>query len=265
MSLIKSRKNIICCIVIFIEFILIEFPYIFLVGPIGIFGDSALVIRIINIYGKILKIVSIDKNMLLEIFVQRIGNCDVPCAQLARIYADNWAVVLLACIPVLTNTYINNQIKNADTMVKVCRLWAFLTFYVLTIVVLLSVIPLICAVKLSILYDGGSAMEMFKYIVLWLLPSIMVLIGMELLLAFAVKEWLGQILCYALIIAPSLPPVVSNYPFYKLVIRFNGQPEAFYYEMRREILLNRGCITVAVIIILVAIFLIFKRRKKVIR
>ena len=250
---------------IFIEFIMIEFPYIFLVGPIGIFCDSELVIRIINTYGKILKIVSIDKNMLLEIFEQRIGNCDVPCAQLARIYADNWAVVLLVCIPVLTNTYINNQIKNADTMVKVCRLWALLTFYMLTIIVLLSVIPFICEVTLSTLYDGGSAMEMPKYIVLWILPSIMALIGLEILLAVAVKEKLGQVLSYVLIIAPSLPPVVSGYPFYKLVIRFNGQSEAFYYEMRREILLNRGYITVTVFTILVVIFLILKRHTKVIK
>lgn len=262
MSLIKSKKNIICCIVIFIEFIFIEFPYIFLVGPIGIFGDSGLVIKIINAYGKIFRIVSVNKNMLTEIFTQRIANCDIPCAQLARIYADNWGIVLLVCIPVLTNSYINSQMKKLYSMVKVCRLWAFVTFYVLTIIVLLSVIPLICAVKLSILYDGGSAVELFKYIVLWLLPTIMVLIGLEMMLALAVKERLGQILCYVLIIAPSLPPVVSNYPFYKLVIRFNGQSEAFYYEMRSEILLNRGCMTAAVIIILIALFLILKNKKR---
>ena len=264
MSLIKSKKNIICCIAIFIEFILIEFPYIFLVGPIGIFGDSEFVIRIINIYGKILKIVSIDKNMLVEVFVQRIGNCDVPCAQLARIYADNWGVVLLVCIPIQTITYINNQIKRTNTMVKVCRLWAFLTFYILTIIVFLSIIPFIVEIKLSILYGGGSAMEMFKYIAVWLIPSIMVLIGLEILLALAVKEKLGQILSYVLIIVPSLPPVVSSYPFYKLVIRFNRQSEAFYNAMRGEILMNRICIMAVTFLIFAALFHILKRRQKVV-
>lgn len=265
MELIKSRKNIICCIVIFIEFIFIEFPYIFLVGPIGIFGDSEIMIKIINAYGRIIKLVSIDKDMLIETFTQRIGSCDVPCAQLARIYADNWGVVLLVCLPVLTNTYINKKIKRADTMVKVFRLFAFLTLYILAVIVLLSVIPLICSYKLSALYDGGSTMEMFKYIGLWLVPSIMMLIGLEILLAFVVKEPFGQIMTYVLLLAPSLPPDVSSYPFYKLVIRFNGKSEDFYYEMCRGMLLNRGWVMLAVIIILFAIFVIIKRHKAVIK
>lgn len=262
--MIKSRKNIICCIVIFIEFIFIEFPYFFLVGPIGIFGDSEIVIKIINAYGKIIKIVSIDKDMLIETFTQRIGNCDVPCAQLARIYADNWGIVLLVCLPVLTNTYINKMIKKADTMAEVFRLFAFLTLYILAVIVLLSVIPLICGYKLSTLYDGGSAMEMFKYIGLWIVPSVMVLTGLEILLALAVKERFGQIMTYVLLIAPSLSPDVSGYPFYKLVIRFNGKSEAFYYEMRREMLFNRACIIVAVLLIFLILSLVFKRYRKVI-
>ena len=264
MNLIKSKKNIICCIAIFMEFIFIEFPYIFLVGPVGIFGDSEVMIKIINAYGGIIRIVSIDKDMLVETFMQRIGSCDVPCAQLARIYADNWSVVLLVCVPILTHSYINEKIKKADTMAKVFRLFAFLTFYMLMVIVLLSVIPLICAVKLSILHNGGSAMEIFKYIGMWLTPSVMVLIGLQILLAFMVKEAFGQILTYVLIIVPSLPPVISGYPFYKLVIRFNGQSEAFYYEMRREILLNRGWVMVVVVIIFLVLFLILKRRRKMI-
>lgn len=264
MSLIKSKKNIICSIVIFIEFIFIEFPYIFLVGPIGIFGDSEIMIKIINTYGKMIKIVSIDKDMLIETFMQRIGNCGIPCAQLARIYADNWGVVLLVCVPILTNSYINEKVDRADTMTKVFSLFARLTFYMLVVIVLLSVIPLICAVKLSILHGGGSAIEMIKYIALWLLPSIMVLISLEILLAFVIKEPFGQILSYALIIAPSLPPVVSSYPFYKLVIRFNGKSEAFYYEMRRKMLLNRGWVMAVMVIIFLALFLILKRRRKMI-
>ena len=263
--MIKSRKNIICCIVILIEFIFIEFPYIFLVGPIGIFGDSEIMIKIINAYGKVIKIVSIDKDMLIETFTQRIGNCEVPCAQLARIYADNWSVVLLVCIPILTNAYINKKIKRTNTMMKVFRLFVFLTLYILAVIVLLSVIPLVCMVKLSILHDGWSAMEMFKYIGLWIVPSVMVLISIEILVAFVVKEPLGQIMTYILLIAPSLPPDVSGYPFYKLVIRFNGKSENFYYEMRREMLLNRGCIMLAVMIIFLIISVVLKGRERVIR
>ena len=265
MELIKSKKNIICCIVIFIEFIFIEFPYFFLVGPIGIFGNSEIMIKIINTYGKIIKIVSINKDMLVETFAQRIGNCDVPCAQLARIYADNWGIALLVCLPVLTNTYINKMIKKADTMLKVFRLFAFLTLYMLAVIVLLSVIPLICSYKLSTLYDGGSMLEMFRYIGLWLVPSVMILTGLEILLAYVIKETFGQVMTYVLLVVPSLPPDVSGYPFYKLVIRFNGKSEDFYYEMRREMLLNRGCITLSMMIIFLVIFMVLIRRKKVIR
>lgn len=259
MEFIKSKKNIICSVFIFIEFIFIEFPYIFLVGPIGIFGDSRIMIKIINTYGKMMKIVSIDEDMLLETFMQRIRNCDIPCAQLARIYADNWGVVLLVCVPILTHSYINEKVNKADTMTKVFRLFARLTLYMLAVIVFLSVIPLICAVKLSILHDGGSAMEIFKYIGLWLMPSVMVLISLQILLAFAIKEPFGQILTYVLTIAPSLPPVVSSYPFYKLVIRFNGQSEAFYYEMHREILLNRGWVMAVTAIIFLVLLLILKK------
>ena len=261
MELIKCKKNIICCIVMFIEFIFIEFPYIFLVGPIGILGDSEIVIKIINAYGKIMKIVSIDKDMLIETFVRRIGSCNVPCAQLARIYADNWGVVLLVCIPILTHSYINEKIKKAVSIGKVFKLFAFLTSYMLATIVFLSVVPLICAVKLSILHDGGSAMEIFKYIGLWLTPSIMVLISLQILLAFAVKEPFGQILSYVLIIAPSLPPDVSSYPFYKLVIRFNGQSEAFYYAMRKDILLNRVWMMAVVAIVFLVLFQMLNRHR----
>ena len=264
MELIKSRKNIICCITIFIEFIFIEFPHIFLVGPIGIFGDSEIMIKIINTYGKIIKIVPIDQDMLIETFMRRIGNCDIPCAQLARIYADNWGVALLVCAPILTCSYINEKIKKTNTMAKVLSLFAFLTFYMLSVIVFLSLIPLICTVKLSYLHDVGSAMEIFKYIGLWLTPSVMVLINLQILLAFAVKEPFGQILFYVLIIAWSLPPVVSGYPFYKLVIRFNGQSEAFYYEMRRQILFNRVWVMAVTAIIFLVLFLILKRRRKMI-
>ena len=262
MELIKSKKNIICCIVIFIEFIFIEFPYIFLVGPIGIFGDSEMMIKIINTYGKIIKMIPIDQDMLIRTFMQLIGNCDVPCAQLARIYSDNWGVALLVCVPILTHSYINKKIERTDTIAKVLSLFAFLTFYMLMVIVFLSVIPLICAVKLSLLHDGGSAVEIFKYIGLWLTPSAMALISLQILLAFVVKEPFGQILFYVLIIAPSLPPVVSSYPFYKLVIRFNGQSEAFYYEMRREILLNRVWVMAVTAIIFLVLFLILKRRRR---
>lgn len=265
MELIKSKKNVICCIVIFIESIFIEFPHIFLVGPIGIFGDSEIMIKIINAYGKIIKLVSINKDMLVETFVQRIGSCDIPCAQLARIYADNLGVILLVCIPILTHSYINVKIKKADTMAKVFSLFAMLTFYLFVVIVFLSLIPFISTFKLSMLYDGGSAMEMIKYIALWLLPSIMVLTGLEILLAFTIKELFGQILSYVLIIAPSLPPVVSSYPPYKLVVRFNGQSAAFYYEMRREILLNRVCVMAAVVIIFLILFLVLKRRRNILR
>lgn len=262
MELIKSKKNTICHIVIFTEFIFIEFPHIFLVGPIGIFGNSGIMVKIINAYGKIIKIVPIDPNVLIETFMQRIGNCDIPCAQLARIYADNWGVVLLVCVPILTHSYINEKIKKTDTLRKALSLFGFLTFYMLVVILFLSVIPLICAVKLNILYDGGSAMEIFKYIGLWLTPSVMVLTGLQILLAFAVKEPIGQIIFYVLIIAPSLPPDVSSYPFYKFVIRFNGKSEAFYYAMRWRMLLNRIWILVTVAIIFLVFFLILKRRRK---
>lgn len=264
MELIKNKKNIFCCIILFIEFIFIEFPHIFLVGPIGIFGNSKMMIKIINAYGKILKIVPVGQDMLIRTFKQRIGNCDIPCAQLARIYADNWGVVLLVCVPILTHSYINEKIKKTDTMAKVSSLFGFVTFYMLMVIVLLSVIPLVCAVKLSTVYDGGSAMEILKYIGLWLTPSVMVLISLQILLAFAVKEPFGQILFYVLIISPSLPPVVSGYPFYKLVIRFNGRSETFYYEMQKEILLNRVWVTALTSIIFLALFLILKRHKKMI-
>ena len=107
-------------------------------------------------------------------------------------------------------------------------------------------------------------MEMFKYIWVWILPSAMVLIGLEILLAFAVKEPFGQVLSYVLLVAPSLPPVVSGYPFYKLVIRFNGQSEAFYYEMRSEILLNRIWVIAVVCLMFLVLFFILKRHRKVI-
>ena len=264
MELVKSKKIITCYIIVFVEFIFIEFPYLFLVGPIGIFGDSGIMIKMINVYGKIAMIVPIDKNMLVDTFERMVGSCDIPCAQLARIYVDNWSVILIVSIPVLTNAYINKKIKKADTMAKIFSLFAFLTFYILATITLLSVIPFICAVKLSVLYGGGSAMEIFKYIGLWLTPSVMVLIGLQILLAFAVKEPSGRILSYVLITAPSLPPVVSSYPFYKLVIRFNGQSEAFYYEMRSEILLNRIWVIAVVCLIFLVLFLILKRRRKVI-
>ena len=265
MELIKSKKNIICCIVIFIEFIFIEFPYYFLVGPVGVFGGSEIMIKIINAYGRMIKIVPIDKDMLMEVFTQRIGSCDVPCAQLARLYADNWGIVLLVCLPVLTNVYINKKIKRTDTMVDVFRLFALLTLYILAVIILLSAIPLVCMVKLSTLYEGGPTMELFMYIGLWLVPSIMVLTGLEILLAFVVQEPIGQFMAYVLLIAPSLPPDVSGYPFYKLVIRFNGKSENFYYEMRREMLLNRGCVIAAAMIIFFIISVVLKGRKKVIR
>lgn len=261
MELIKSKKNLICCIFVFIEFIFIEFPYFFLVGPIGVFGNSKIMIKIINTYGKIIKIVSIDKDMLTETFVGRIGSCDVPCAQLARIYADHWGAALLVFIPILTCTYVNEKIKKADTMAKVFRHFIVLVFYIMAVVVLLSIIPLICAVKLSILYDGGSAMEILKYIGLWLTPSVMVLIALQVLLVFAVKEPFGQILFYVLLIAPSLPPDVSSYPFYRIVIRFNGKPETFYHAMRWQILLNRIWALAAAAIIFLISFLILKRRR----
>lgn len=262
MELIKNRKNIICCIFIFIEFIFIEFPYIFLVGPIGIFGDSETVINIINAYGKILKIMSIDNNMLNEVFIQRIGSCDIPCAQLARIYADNWGVVLLVCIPILTNSYINNKLKKANTMLKVSKIFAVSTLNIMATVMLLSVIPFISALKLSRLFNGGSAMEIFKYIGIWILPSALVLIALEILLALVMKEPFGQVMTYVLLSAPSLPPEVSHYPFYKLVIRFNGKPEAFYYEIHREILLNRVWMMAAAVLIFLVICLVLKRRRK---
>ena len=264
MNFIKNKKNIICCTVMFIEFIFIEFPYIFLVGPIGIFGESEVMIKIINVYGKMIKIVSIDKDMLIETFVRRIGSCDVPCAQLARIYADHWGVALLVCVPILTHSYINEKIKKADDIVKVSQLFIVLVFYIMSVIVLLSIIPLICTIKLSVLFDGGSAMETVKYMGVWVLPSVLVLVGLEILLAFTVKEPFGQILSYVLFIVPSLPPDVSGYPLYKIVIRFNGKSEAFYYEMRREILLNRIWILVTVAIIFLIFFLIFKRRRKMI-
>lgn len=264
MEMIKSKKNIICGIIIFIEFILIEFPYIFLVGPIGIFGDSEIMIKTINTYGKIAMIVPIDKDMLIETFMQRIGSCDVPCAQLARIYADNWGVVLLVCIPILTHSYIIEKMKKADTMLEVSRHFIVSVFYIMAVVMLMSIIPFICAVKLSITYDGGSDAEIFKYMGLWTLPSVMALVGLEILLAFTVKEPFGQILSYVILIAPSLPPDVSSYSFYKLVIRFNGKSEDFYNEMRWRILLNRIWIFVTVAVILFVISLILKRRRKVI-
>ena len=108
-------------------------------------------------------------------------------------------------------------------------------------------------------------MEIFKHIALWLTPSVMVLIGLQILLAFTIKEPFGQILSYVLIIAPSLPPVVSSYPFYKLVIRFNGQSEAFYYEMCKEILLNRVCVLAATVTIFLVLYLILKRRRKMVQ
>lgn len=264
MELIRSKKNIICCILIFIEFIFIEFPYIFLVGPIGIFSDSEVMIKVINAYGKIIKMVPIEKDMLAGTFAGQIGSCDVPCAQLARVWADCWGVALLVCVPILTHSYIHEKMKKADTMGKVFRLFAFLTFYMLVIIVLMSVIPLICAVRLSISHNGGSAMEIFKYIGLWLTPSVMVLTGLQILLAFLVKDSFGQMLSYGLIIVPSLPPDVSGYPFYRIVIRFNGKSEAFYYEMRREILLNRVWVMAVVIIIFLVLSLVLKRRTKVI-
>lgn len=261
MELIKNKKNILCCVIILIEFIFIEFPYFFLVGPIGIFGDSEIVINFINVYGKLLKIVSIDNNMLMETFTKRIGSCNIPCAQLARIYVDNWGVVLLVCIPILTNSYVNNRLKRANTMIEVSKFYAVLTLYIMAIIVLLSVIPFICTIKLSSLYDGGFAMEIFKYIGVWLLPSVIVLIGMEMLIAYAIKEPIGQIMIYALLIVPSLPPDVSHYPFYKLVIRFNGKPEAFYFEIRREILLNRIFMIAVAVLIFLSIYLVLRRRR----
>lgn len=264
MGLRKTRKNIICWVIIFIEFIFIEFPYLFLVGPIGIFGDSEIMIKAINTYGRIIKMVPIDNSMLIETFAQRVGNCDVPCAQLARIYADNWGVVLPVSIPILTNTYINNKIKEVNTIVKMSRLLAVLTLYIMTALVFLSVIPFVSALKLSRLYDGGSALEIFKYIGLWIFPSVLVLTGLTILLALVIREPFGQIMVYGFLIAPSLTPKVSHYPFYKLVIRFNGKTEAFYYELRREILFNRIWIIIVTMLMFAALFLVLKRRRKVI-
>ena len=262
MNLIRDRKNIVCCIAVFMEFIFIEFPNVFLVGPIGLFGDSEFVIKLINTYGKIAMIVPVDGDTLLEIFMKRIGNYGAPCAQLARIYADNWSAVLAVCIPVWTVSYINKEIKKTDSLAGQFKIFMTLICYIMTAVLILSVIPFICAVKLSILYAGGSVMEIIKYIGVWILPSVSMLISLEMLLVLVIKEPFGQVLSYMLLVAPSLPPDVSHYPFYKLVVRFNGKPEVFYFEMRNEIAANRIFVTALTALIFLMVYYLLRRKRR---
>lgn len=259
-----NKNNLIIACIIFLYIIFIEFPDIFIVGPIGIFGNSKTAINMINFIGKLVYMVPISIESLDEIFYSRILSCENPCAQLSRLYADIFGFVILAAVPLLSNKYINDKASEIIKISQIVKLNFYVSMYIALNVFIISIIPLISLFKLSIKFNGGSAFELFKYIIVWLIPSILVLVSLETFFVMITTEKFAQVLLYLLAIAPSLPASVQSYPFYKLVIRFNGKTESFYYEMSTKILINRlfviGIITILILLTKASVILVSEKK-----
>ena len=253
-------------IFMFLNLYFFEFVNTYLVGPIGIFSNSEKVVSIINGYGSIAAMRPINLFDLNKDFFEVYSNLENASAQLAREFFDilgsfffvgSFLIGLYTIDEVRTNK--EKSIFNIKSTSYVLGKYFGSVLYVIFIISFLSIIPFVMSFRLQNLGLSGSPFDLAVYLFGWLVPTIFIIISIHFVLSLIIKEKFICIIIHFILCILLINPNIKNYPFYKLIIRFNGKSEEFYQEVKNQIILNRTITFIlAIVILLLAVFLIKK-------
>ncbi len=244
----KRKSTKICFLLLFIDLFLVEFVYIYLLGPIGIFRNSLVAEKFIRTYGVIISIVPKTMDEIYQDFFIRYGTCLDASGQLAREFIDILGSVfcffsfLIGCFMIGEEQQKkdNTVLKWGDRLPSIYLPAKFMgaMAYTTIFMIVMTVIPFVSSFRLRQEGYTGSPIAFIKYMTGWMLPTILILYLLQMLMSLYVKEKEVRIfLHFVLVFIVNLP--YNQYHLYRLIIRFNEVDELFYEEVKRQILINR--------------------------
>lgn len=266
------KVNWIIFIFMAVNIFLVEFVYIYWVGPIGIFSNNSIMLEIVQLYGGAAGFVEKDFVRIAEDFSQHYGACHNAAAQMAREFMDCLGIIfyevsfLVGCFCItkkqqeedmkfFSSEYIDEKVYITG---KFLGNAAFLT----TALALFTLPPFLLSFQLKGMGYSGNPMAFWQYFITWILPTVCVVLVFQMLLSICFKDKeVGIIIHFALIFIMAMPG--ETFPFYKFVVRANGLNEAFYEAAKLEIAVNRICIIALTVILYVALMKMAEKRKKV--
>lgn len=173
----KQKANIIYFSFAFSSFTFIQFVYIYLIGPIGIFSDSHIMKLLVRGYGTIVSIVPMDNSRIIQSFSQSYSMCNDAVAQLAREYMDSFGVTfyfgsfLIGSFALTKEQQEKDKILLNNKILKpseyVIAKYLAVVAYSLFIAASFILLPFILSFRLEKLGYTGNPVAYWRYFLLW--------------------------------------------------------------------------------------------------